>query len=99
MLSALVLGFVGVPDETIVEDYALSAAAMARLLDRFRAEYPDAVDEVERYAPAILSVVPETMDRFLAALRTTYGGYDDLARHLAVSGAVDSLRARLLVEA
>ncbi len=58
MLSALILAFLGVPDETIVEDYALSAAAMVRLLERLKAEYPEAVEEVERYAPAVLQVCP-----------------------------------------
>ena len=56
------------PDETIVEDYALSAAAMVRLLEHLKAEYPDAAEEVERHAPAILKVMPETMEEFLAAI-------------------------------
>ncbi len=69
VLSALVLAFLDVPDETIVEDYALSAAAMDRLLERLKAEYPDSVEEVERFAPAILHVVPETMEEFLESIR------------------------------
>ena len=99
VLSALVLAFLGVPDETIVEDYALSAAAMGRLLERLKAEYPDAVDQVEKYAPAVLHVVPETMEQFLAALRLEYGGYDELAAELGVVAAVDRLRATVLVDA
>ncbi len=99
VLSALVLAFLGVPDETIVEDYALSAAAMGRLLDRLKAEYPEAADQVERYAPAILHVVPETMEQFLAALRLEYGTYDELAVALGVVEAMDRLRATVLVDA
>jgi protein-tyrosine phosphatase len=99
VLSALLLGFLGVPDETIVADYALSAAAMERLLDRLKAEYPEAADEVERYAPAILHVVPETMEQFLTELRDRYGTYDELAASLGVSDAVVTLRATALVEA
>ena len=99
VLSALVLAFLGVPDETIVEDYALSAAAMDRLLERLKAEYPDAVEEVERFAPAILHVVPETMEQFLAELRLTYGSYDDLAVELGVVEAVQRLRTNVLVPA
>ena len=76
MLSALILAFLGVPDETIVEDYALSGPAMERLLEQIKAEYPDSVEEVERYAPAMLQVLPETMEEFLASLRTEYGSYD-----------------------
>lgn len=99
VLSALVLAFLGVPDETIVEDYALSAAAMGRLLERLKAEYPDAVDEVAKYAPAVLHVVPETMEQFLAALRLEYGSYAELADFLGVTGSVEVLRANLLVDA
>ena len=99
VLSALVLAFLGVPDETIVEDYALSSAAMERLLERLKAEYPEAADEVERYAPAILHVVPETMERFLGSLLAEYGSYDDLAVALGVVEAMDRLRSAVLVDA
>ncbi len=99
VLSALVLAFLGVPDETIVEDYALSAAAMGRLLERLKAEYPEAADQVEKYAPAILHVVPETMEQFLASLRLEYGSYDELAAALGVVEAMDRLRATVLVDA
>ena len=99
VLSALVLAFLGVPDETIVAEYALSAAAMERLLERLKAEYPEAVDEVQRYAPAILHVVPETMEQFLAALRLEYGDYDHLAAALEVTESVEHLRRTLLVDA
>ncbi len=98
VLSALVLAFLGVSDETIVEDYALSAAAMGRLLERLKAEYPEAADQVEQYAPAILHVVPETMEQFLASLRLEYGTYDELAVALGVSEAVDRLRRTVLVD-
>ena len=63
----MILAFLGVPDETIVEDYTLSAEAMVRLLEQLKAEYPDAAEEVERHAPAVLQVMPETMEEFLAA--------------------------------
>ena len=98
VLSALVLAFLGVPDETIVEDYALSAAAMERLLGRLTAEYPEAVDQVEKYAPAILHVVPETMEQFLASLLLEYGSYDELAATLGVVEAIDRLRATVVVD-
>jgi protein-tyrosine phosphatase len=99
VLSALLLAFLGVPDETIIADYALSAAAMGRLLERLKAEYPDAVDEVLKYAPAVLHVVPETMEQFLAELRLEYGSYAELAEFLGVTESVEALRTSLLVEA
>jgi len=99
VLSALLLAFLGVPDETIIKDYALSAAAMGRLLERLKAEYPDAVDEVVKYAPAVLHVVPETMEQFLAELRLEYGSYAELAEFLGVTASVEALRSTVLVDA
>ena len=99
VLSAIVLAFLDVPDETIVEDYALSAVAMDRLLERLKAEYPDSVEEVEKFAPAILHVVPETMEEFLVSVRSVYGSYDGLAEALGVTESVTVLRERLLVGA
>ncbi len=99
VLSALILAFLGVPDETIVADYALSAPAMDRLLDRLKAEYPDAVEDVMRYAPAVLQVRPETMEEFLASLRDRYGSYAALAATLGVTDAVVTLRRTVLVDA
>ena len=99
VLSALVLAFLGVPDETIVDDYTLSAAAMERLFERLKLEYPESVEAVERYAPAVLHVVPETMEEFLASMRSGYGSYDELAAALGVADAVEYLRRTVLVAA
>src|SRR5665213_3119175 len=41
LLSALVLSLLGVPEDTVVADYALSGAAMARLRAKLVAKYPD----------------------------------------------------------
>ena len=99
VLSALLLAFLGVPDDTIVADYALSASAMDRLLERLKAEYPEAQEAVARFAPAILHVVPETMELFLDGLRFRYGSYAELAASLGVTEAVATLRTTALVDA
>jgi protein-tyrosine phosphatase len=99
VLSALILAFLGVPDRTIVEDYALSAAAMVDLLEHLKGEYPDAVDAIEQHAPAVLQVMPETMEEFLSSLRTEYGSYPELADWLGVADSVDRLRTGVLVAA
>jgi protein-tyrosine phosphatase len=98
VLAAIVLAFLGVPDETIVEDYVLSAAAMEHLLERLTAEYPDSVEEVLRYAPSILHVMPETMEEFLATVQSEHGGYTALERSLGVAESMDRLRVSLLEE-
>ncbi len=52
---------------------------MIALLERLKREYAESVAEVERYAPAVISVSPETMAAFLDALEFEHGTFDDLA--------------------
>ncbi len=58
VLAALVLGFLGVPDDVIVDDYALSYDAMLRILAHLKERYPESGEIVERYRPVILSAEP-----------------------------------------
>lgn len=97
VLSALVLGFLRVPDEIIVHDYALSGEAMVGMLEWLKKEYSDDVASVERYAPAVTSAHPEAMAEFLRLLREEQGGFDELADSLGVSDAVKRLRSSLIV--
>ena len=69
---------------------------MIALLERLKQEYAESVEEVERYAPAVISVAPETMAAFLDSLEDEHGTFDDLARSLGVTDAVARLRASLL---
>ena len=69
---------------------------MGRLFERLKAEYPDSVEEVQRFAPSILKVEPETMEEFLASMRRQYGTYDALAGSLGVTEAVARLRPMAL---
>lgn len=96
VLSAVILGLLGVPDEVIVEDYALSADAMVRVLERLQAEFPDSTDIVDRYAPVILSVEPASMTGFLQGVHERYGSFEGLAAELDLEDAVALLRAELL---
>jgi len=96
VLSALVLGFLGVPDETIVDDYALSYANMLRILANLQERYPEAADIVERYRPVILSAEPASMAGFVAGVRSTYGSFDSLAASLGLVAEVGALRGQLL---
>ena len=96
VLSALVLGFLGVPDEVIVDDYALSYGAMLQILENLLERYPDSDAIVERYRPVILSAEPASMAGFVAGLRRTYGSFDALARLLGVTAEVEALRAEIL---
>jgi protein-tyrosine phosphatase len=95
VLAALLLGLAGVPDDTIIADYALSREAMVRMLTWLRARVEDP-EQLERYAPAVRAAEPEAMAVFLAGLRTQYGSFDAFASALAVDDVVDALRAQLL---
>jgi protein tyrosine/serine phosphatase len=96
VLAAVVLGCLGVPDGSIVEDYALSAIGTARLMESLRAEYADSVEEVEKYAAAILRVMPGSMEGFIAHVRSEFGGFPQLAQRLGVVPAVAALREQIV---
>jgi protein-tyrosine phosphatase len=96
VLAALVLGFLGVTDDVIVDDYALSQAAMVRLLAMLRERYPDSADIVDSYEPVILSVEPRSMAGLIAEVRDRYGSFEGLARDLDLLDVVEGLRGELL---
>ncbi len=95
ILSAVILGFLGVPDELIVADYALSRPGMVRFLETLRLDYPDNPDVLAHYEPVILSVDPESMVGFLAGVRGAHGSFEGLAADLGLTGAVEVLRGEL----
>jgi protein-tyrosine phosphatase len=96
ILAALVLGLVGVPDETIVADYALSAAAMHQLIEHYRRAHPDANEQLTRLAPAMVAAHPEAMNAFVAGLRRDYGSFDDFAGAIGVPEAPAGICAAIL---
>ncbi len=96
MVIALILGAVGVPDETIVEDYALSGAYLGPLLVELRAQAArDGLDM--NWYNRLLDSDPAIMRRTLAHLREHYG---DAAAYLRATGVSDRqiewLRAALV---
>lgn len=96
VLAAVVLGCLGVPDEVIVDDYALSAIGTRRLLEALREEYADAAEEVEKYATAMLRVLPESMTGFLEHVHRDRGGFERLVRDLGVTEEVAALRLEVV---
>ncbi|MHB1536613.1 MAG: tyrosine-protein phosphatase, partial [Acidimicrobiales bacterium] len=96
ILSALVLGLVGVADADIVADYALSAAAMTRLLERMRVERPDRQAQIDRDSAAIIAAEPATMEHFLARFRAEHGSFPMFAAALGLAGAAERLQEVLL---
>ncbi|PYE84883.1 tyrosine-protein phosphatase [Pseudoroseicyclus aestuarii] len=96
VVAALLLALAGAPEEEIVADYSatapLIAPLVAEILDRIRARGR----APEAHAP-LLESRPETMRRFLAALREEFGGAEAYLSSIGLTGAERAgLRARLV---
>jgi protein-tyrosine phosphatase len=96
LLSALVLSLLGVPEETVVADYALSGAAMARLRAKLIAKYPDGENLIAD-SNVLFSADPANMVALFAHLRDRYGTVAEYAAQVGVTeGVVERLRQTLL---
>ncbi len=94
LIAALLLGLVGVPAETIAEDYAESEGNLAELTSKWIAE---AADDTERARRTQLSHTPhDAMLGVLEALEERHGG---IRQYLLAAGAspevLDRAAARL----
>jgi hypothetical protein len=96
ILCALVLGLVGVADDVIIADYALSADGMKRMLEWLEATYPEQAAELAKSAAAIVAASPDTMALFLEDFRQAQGGFEEFATSLGLPGAANDLRKVLL---
>jgi protein-tyrosine phosphatase len=95
VVSALLLSSLGVSDEQIVADYALTEAPdMERILRRLRALGREWAEDFE---PSQMAAHPETMQHFLSAFQDRYGSAEDylLASGVA-AGAIEQVRLNLL---
>lgn len=96
VLSALVLGCVGVRQDAIVADYACTSERMEALIAKWRtnATYGARLNEVP---PEILSAHPDTMLRFLELLNERHGGPREWASAVGISdAAIEGLASALL---
>ncbi len=97
IVTAVVLGLLGIPDDRIVSDFAGSREAVLRRIGRLRFEHPLVVsDELDRYGAGLLGVVPEAMTLFLHRIREEYGSLLGYAQAIDMAGAVPYLRAAVL---
>ena len=87
IISALLLGLAGVPADTIVDDYALSAHGLRlRVLDEGIPDYLADRDFTQEEPPEILAP-PEAMERTLQHLSDKYGGIEPYVRHIGLTDA------------
>ena len=99
LVAAVLLGLLGVPDEDIAADYALSEAALAAFRRRAEEQDPDVAAWLSRVPPQLLQARPEAMLDFLGWLRERHGSIDGYVRSIGVGDAtVAALRLRLLSE-
>ncbi|HKW91574.1 MAG TPA: tyrosine-protein phosphatase [Methylomirabilota bacterium] len=97
VLAAMVLAAVGVVDEDVVGDYALSAPLMKDIRDRMNRD-PETAQAVKDLPDLHWEASAESMAAFLALLRREYGSVDGyLKANGARSSLVDRLKGALLV--
>ena len=96
LLSALVLSLLGVPEDTVVADYALSGAAMTRLRAKLLVKFPNGKLLAED-SDAIFSADPANMVMLFAHLKERYGSVRAYASAIGVpDDVVERLREAML---
>ncbi len=96
IITAVLLGVLGVPDEVVVADYVATREYLDAIIERIVA--------TESYRTVFAALPPdtlhaeaETMERFLGRVRTEYGGMRSYAIDAGVTPAtLDRLAARVL---
>jgi len=98
LLSALVLALLGVSDDDIVADYALTAEAMLRMREWIRVNRPEGASLFDEVPSAYLSADPEAMRRTLARLTEEHGSIRQYVASIGVEAEiVEAIRDSLLV--
>ena len=97
ILAAVVLGLLDVPDEVIIDDYALSHEATERMFAWVTAHGREADSTYQPPPASVIAALPDTMARFLSHLDRTHGGPAGLVADLGVGpDVVERIRAQLL---
>lgn len=73
VLAALVLSCLGVDDQTIVDDYALTTTRMQFIIEKLQGD-PVYRETIERAHPLVLAANAATMSQFLRNLNSHFGG-------------------------
>jgi protein-tyrosine phosphatase len=97
LLSAILLSLLGVPEETVVADYALSGEAMERLRAKLILKYPNGKDVIADI-DEVFSAEPSNMAELLVYLRERYGSISEYAAAIEVPEQVVSRLREMLLE-
>ena len=94
LIVALILGLAGVPEETIVEDYALSGACLA---GAFSDEARRQAEEQGYSYDLLMQCDPDFMRETLQHLRKRYGGIESYVRATGLGHSeIDRLRQSMV---
>ena len=97
VLAAMVLSLLGVDEQVIVGDYALTATAMAKMVERLRQDRPDALDAMNDQPSAYMATPPAAMATFLDHVRHEHGSMVGYVRSIGVEpDVVEALHTNLL---
>ena len=97
VLAAVLLSVLGVSNDDIAADYALSRSAMRELAEWVRIERPESYETMSAQPPAFLDAPPLAMQQFLVRARAQYGSLTDYVNGAGLAdGAVEALRDVLL---
>ena len=96
VISAILLGLLGVRDEIIAADYAATQENLDAIIDRL-AESEGYREVLDKLPADTLHAEPETMFSLLQQLRDGYGSVRDYARDIGLNDSeIARLHARLL---
>jgi protein-tyrosine phosphatase len=87
VMAAVLLGLVGVPDDEIVADYALSEAGMPGLMRWYEANQPGTAEWIAGLPSALLEAPAGAMESLLATLRERH---DSIAGYVSWCGVPQS---------
>jgi protein tyrosine/serine phosphatase len=97
VLAALVLALLGVDEDTIAGDYALTAASMDKMMERLRRDRPEQLNIMNDQPSAFMQAPAGAMTFFLDGLRARHGSAEAYVSDIGVEPeAVADLRHNLL---
>ena len=88
VLAGLLLSTLGVADDDVVADYALTAQAMTRMQERWAAESEESRAALAATPAAFMAADPLAMAGMLALIGQEHGSTRDYVRSLGVTDAV-----------
>jgi protein-tyrosine phosphatase len=97
VLAAVVLSLLGVADDDIAQDYALSRLGMDRMLDWLKTSNPDAFDAMTNQPQGFLDAPRDAMDTLLAAVARKHGSMEGYVEGLGVANDTVAALRRLLL--